>query len=181
MNITRVISITGLGGLHKMVAQTKNNGLIVESLIDKKRTAAYATQRMTKLEDVEIYSTSENVSLKDVLKKIYEKENGGVCLSHKQPDAEIKSYFKAVFPEYDEARVHLSDIKKVLNWYNILKESGLLDEKEEEVSEEEKLKIKNANDFESSNKSNLNDNSSKSIKTAQSKVKAAGVRKTGVA
>ena len=116
-----------------MVAQTKNNGLIVESLVDKKRIAAYPTQKMTKLEDVAIYSTSEDVPLKDVFKKIYDKENGGACLSHKSADNEILSYFKIAFPEFDQERVHLSDIKKVLNWYNVLKTNGALDEKDEEV------------------------------------------------
>ena len=181
MNISKVTSIAGLGGLHKMVAQTKNNGLIVESLVDKKRTAAYATQKMTKLEDVAIYSTSDDVPLKDVFQKIYDKEKGGECMSHKQPDAELKEYFKAAFPEYDQERVHTSDIKKVLNWYNILKASGLLDEKEEEQSEEERQKVKNANEFENSKKASLKDTNAKPVKTAQSKVKAAGVRKTGVA
>ncbi len=181
MNISKIISIAGLGGLHKMIAQTKNNGLIVESLVDKKRIAAYPSQKMTKLEDVSMYSTGDEVPLRTIFLNIYEKEKGGECMSSKQPDLELKAYFKSVFPEYDESRVHVSDIKKVLNWYTILKASGTMEEPEELLSEEEQMKIKNAKEIENSKKSNLKNTNSNQIKASQSKVKAAGVRKTGVA
>ncbi len=181
MNIAKVISVEGLGGLHKMVARTSSNGLVLESLVDKKRIPAFATQKMTTLVDTGIFTTGEDtVPMQEVFQKIYDKENGGPCLSHKQPDAELKAYFKSVLPDYDEARVHTSVIKKVLNWYNILKTSGLLDETEEVVSEEDKIKAQNAKDFENNKKGNVMDTGS-SVKTSQSKVKAAGVRKTGVA
>lgn len=181
MNITNVISISGVSGLHKMVAHAKNNGIIVESLIDKKRIPAYPTQKMTKLEDVGIYTTGEDMPLKEVFQKIYDKEKGGECMSHKQADAELRSYFKSVLAEYDEERVHVSDIKKVLNWYNILKGSGLLEEKEEELSEEDKIKLK-ANEEKANNaKQNSKSVNNKPLKTAGSKVATQGVRKTGVA
>ena len=181
MNITNIISISGVSGLHKMVAQAKNNGIIVESLIDKKRIPAYPTQKMTKLEDVGIYTTGEDLPLKEVFKKIYEKENGGECLSHKQPDAEVRSYFKVVLPGFDENRVHTSDIKKVLNWYNILKASGLLDEKEVELTEEEKIEIKAKEDKAIIGKTTAKPVNNKPLKTTGSKVGTQGVRKTGVA
>ena len=181
MNIHKVISIAGVSGLHKVIAQTKNQGWIVESLADKKRSIAHGTQKMTELENVSIYSTGDDVPLKEVLQKIFDKENGGECMSHKQPDAELKAYFKEAFPEFDETRVHISDIKKVLNWYNLLKVSGLLDEKEAEKSEKKKLRIRNANELENSKKANQKSGNTSNIKTSQSKVKAAGVRKTGVA
>lgn len=179
MNISGIISIGGMSGLYKVVAQTKN-GLIVESLIDKKRVPAYATHKVSTLEDVSIYSTGDDVPLKDVFQKIYDKEKGAPCIDHKSPDAELKNYFKSVFPEYDEDRVYVSDIKKVLNWYNLLQKEGLL-EKAEEPTEEEKLKLKTPADAANALKAKKKDTGSKPLKTAGSKVATQGVRKTGVA
>ncbi len=179
MNLSGIISITGMSGLYKVIAQTKN-GLIVESLLDKKRVPAYSTNKVSTLEDVSIYSTGDDVPLKDVFQKIYDKEKGGPCIDHKLPDAELKKYFKAAFPEYDEERVYVSDIKKVLNWYNTLQKEGLL-EKQEEPSEDEKLKLKSQADTANALKTKKKDLNSKPLKTAGSKVATQGVRKTGVA
>lgn len=179
MDLSGIISIAGMSGLYKVVAQTKN-GLIVESITDKKRVPVYSTNKVSTLDDVRIYSTGDDVPLKDVLQKIYDKENGGQSIDHKLPDAELKSYFKTAFPEYDEDRVYVSDIKKVINWYNALQKQGLLEKKEEKV-EEEKPKLKTGPDGKAAAKTKLKDTGSKPVKTASSKVKAKGVRKTGVA
>ena len=177
MDLSGIISIAGMSGLFKVIAQTKN-GLIVESLIDKKRVQAFSTNKISALEDVSIYSTGEDVPLKDVFQKIYEKEKGGPCIDHKSADADLKKYFKTAFAEYDEERVYVSDIKKVLNWYNSLQKDGLLEKKEE--SEADKLKVKNLADAKGAVKT-VKDTGPKSVKTASSKVKVQGVRKSGVA
>ncbi len=177
MDLSGIISIAGMSGLFKVIAQTKN-GLIVESLIDKKRVQAFSTNKISALEDVSIYSTGEDVPLKDVFQKIYEKEKGGPCIDHKSADADLKKYFKTAFAEYDEERVYVSDIKKVLNWYNSLQKDGLLEKKEE--SEADKLKLKNLADAKGAVKT-VKDTGPKSVKTASSKVKVQGVRKSGVA
>ena len=179
MDLSGIISIAGMSGLYKVIAQTKN-GLIVESLIDKKRIPAYATHRVSALEDVSMYSTGDDVALKEVLQKIYDKEKGGPSINHKSADAELRSYFKTAFSEYDEDRVHTSDIKKVISWYNILQKEGLL-EKKEEKPEEEKTKVKASTDTKSAGKTKVKDTNTKPVKTASSKVKTQGVRKTGVA
>ncbi len=184
MDLSGIISIAGMSGLYKVVAQTKN-GLIVESLSDKKRVPVYATHKVSTLEDVRIYSTGDDVPLKEVLQKIYDKEKGAPSIDHKLPDAELKKHFKAAFAEYDEDRVYVSDIKKVFNWYNTLQKEGLLEKKEvkaeEEKPSEEKPKLKKAADAKAGSKTKLKDTSAKPVKTASSKVKAQGVRKTGVA
>ncbi len=182
MDLTGIISIAGMSGLYKVIAQAKN-GLIVESLIDKKRSPAHATNRISSLEDVSIYSTGDDVLLKDVFQKIYDKEKGGPCIDHKSADAELKNYFKAAFPEYDQERVYGSDIKKVLMWYNILQQEGLLDKKEEKTEDEEgKAKLKASLDgAKTPAKTKAKDTNAKSVKTAGTKVKTQGVRKTGVA
>ena len=120
--------------------------------------------------------------LKDVFQKIFDKEKGGSCIDSKSADAELKKYLKGVFPEYDDSRVYISDIKKLLSWYNILQKQGLLT-KEEEKKPEEKVKVKAAADKEvkPAAKAKAKSTSTKPAKTAGSKVKVAGVRKTGTA
>lgn len=141
MDLSGIISISGIGGLFKVIAQSKN-GLIVESLIDNKRMPVYASHKVSSLEDISIYSTSEDVPLKDVFAKIKTKESGPAKIDSKADGAVVKAYFKEVFPEHDEDRVFVSDMKKVFSWYNLLLEKGFLDkepEKEAEENEGEKL------------------------------------------
>lgn len=184
MDLSGIISIAGMSGLYKVIAQTKN-GLIVESLADKKRIPVYATHKVSTLEDVRIYSTGDEVPLKEVFQKIYDKEKGAVTSTDsKAADADLKKYFKGVFAEYDEDRVYGSDIKKVLSWYNILHKEGLLEKKEEKKEEEkpkeEKVAKAKASGEAKTVKPKAKDTKPK-VKTASAKVKAAGVRKTGVA
>ena len=182
MDLNGIISISGISGLHKLVAQIKN-GVLVESLIDKKRIPAYSTHKVSELENVTIYSTGENVPLKDVFQKIVDKEKGGPCIDHKSADAELKKYLKDVFPEYDEERVYVSDIKKIFSWYNILQKEGLLTKKEEKEKKEDKPKVKAVAESEKkiAAKTKVKTTAAKPVKTATPKVKNAGVRKTGVA
>nr|WP_319398422.1 DUF5606 domain-containing protein [uncultured Carboxylicivirga sp.] len=121
-----LLAISGQRGLFKMVSQAKNS-IIVESLLDGKRIPAYATSRISALEDISIYTEEEDVKLSDVFKAIYEKENGGKAIDTKSSGSELKSYFEEVLPSYDKDRVYVSDIKKVLSWYNILIENDLYD------------------------------------------------------
>ncbi len=133
-----ILSISGYGGLYKHVSQTKN-GIIVESLETKKRMSAYASSKISALEDIAIFTYEEEIPLIKVFKKIAEKEDGGVAVNHKSKPEELKKYFSEVLPEYDKDRVYVSDIKKVLQWYNILTELEMLefeDEKAEEIIEE---------------------------------------------
>ena len=141
---------------------------------------AHSTNRVSALADVSIYSTGDDVPLKEVFQKIYDKEKGGECIDHKSADAELRKYFKAAFAEFDEDRVYTSDIKKVLMWYNLLHKEGLLD-KAEETEEEAKAKLKAPSDVKAGLKAKTVDANSKNVKTASSKVKTQGVRKTGVA
>jgi len=136
-----LLAISGQRGLFKMVSQAKNS-IIVESLIDGKRLPAYATSRISALEDISIYTEDEDVKLFDVFKAIYEKEDGGQAIAPKSSGSELKAYFEEIMPLYDKDRVYVSDIKKVLTWYNILVENELFDpnaveeEAEEDDSEE---------------------------------------------
>jgi hypothetical protein len=137
MNLSKIISISGMPGLFKVIAQSKN-GLIVESLTDKKRFPALASQRISALDNISIYLTSgETAPLADVLKKIFEKQSGNPAPDSKSAsDEEVKKYFTEVLPEYDKEKVHLSDIRKTLLWYNLLQKTDIFTKKDEEKKEE---------------------------------------------
>lgn len=135
MNLTGIIAISGRSGLYKVVAQGKNN-LIVESLEDRKRFPAYASDRISALEDISIYTYDEDVALKTIYDSIYTKENGGVAPSHKESKEVLENYLAEVLPNFDRERVYPSDIKKLFQWYNLLHKAGELN-MEEETSVEE--------------------------------------------
>ncbi len=130
-----ILSISGQSGLFKMVAESKNN-IIVESLDTKKRIPVYSTAKVSALEDIAIYTETSDVPLKDIFKAISEKEEGGSAMSPKSSGNELKKYFEEVVPDYDKERVYVSDIKKVLQWYNSLLEKEMLDFTETEETEE---------------------------------------------
>jgi hypothetical protein len=126
-----ILAISGHTGLFKMIAETKNN-IIVESLETGKRMPVYSSSKISALDDIAIYSSDGDVPLKDVLKAIYDKENGSSAIGYKSSGDKLKAYFGEVLPSYDRDRVYLSDIKKVMLWYGILLENGLLDFTENE-------------------------------------------------
>jgi cytoskeletal protein RodZ len=136
MNLTGIISISGKSGLFKVVAQSKNS-IIVESLIDKKRSPAYSTDRISALDDISIYTYEEDFPLKEVYAKIYEKEQGKDAPSHKENLSVLEAYLEAVLPNYDKARVYPSDIKKLFQWYNLLNAKGLTKPEEKTETAEE--------------------------------------------
>ena len=131
-----ILSISGYGGLFKFISQGRV-GIIVESLEDGKRMNASASAKISALEDISIFTDTEDKSLKEVFKLIFEKENGGVAINHKSSADELKNYFIEALPDYDRDRVYVSDIKKVMNWYNILQKLELLNFEEEEENEQE--------------------------------------------
>lgn len=136
MSLSGIISVSGLPGLHKILSHTKN-GLIVESLDDDKRRPIYASQKVSALEDISIYTNEDDVPLSEVFKLIFDKEKGKATLDHKKPAAELRSYLSELLKDMDQERVYNSDIAKVFQWYNILVEKDLLKEDEEEKEKEE--------------------------------------------
>lgn len=138
-----ILSISGYGGLFKFISQGRT-GIIVESLEDQKRMNANANAKISALEDIAIFTDVEDVPLKDVFKAIFDKENGGASINHKSSADELKKYFEVVLPDYDRDRVYVSDIKKVVNWYNILHKFEMLnfDEEPAEDAKEEAAEVK---------------------------------------
>ena len=137
MALKDILVISGQGGLFKYVSQSRNN-VIVENLSDNKRTTIPATAKISMLEDITMFAENNDVPLREVFKKIQVKENGGASIPHKSPDAALKKYFAEVLPEYDKERVYLSDIRKVVMWYNLMLELGITDfEAPEEAAQEQ--------------------------------------------
>jgi hypothetical protein len=130
-----ILSISGQGGLFKYISQARN-GIIVESLETGRRMNAFASMKVNSLKDIAIFTSKEEILLEEVFKKIYEKENGGKTIDHKEEPAKIIEYFSEIVPDYDKDKVYVSDIRKVINWYNILQ--GLQILKFDKVSESAK-------------------------------------------
>ena len=145
MELKDIMSVSGKSGLFKSIAQTKN-GLIVESLIDKKRFPVYISDKASALEDISIFTNDKDIPLTEVVELIFKKESGGKCIDPKSDDAKIRKYFEEVLPDYDKERVYISDIRKLFTWYNLLQSHGLLnldEENKEEVDVKEKEQIEN--------------------------------------
>jgi len=141
MSLDKILSISGKPGLFQIVTQTRT-GAVVESLIDKKRITVGAHSNISILSEIAIYTLTEEVPLRDVLKKVREKEDGKpTSISHKDNKDTLEEFFFEVLPDYDEDRVYPSDIKKVVQWYNLLQKNNLLEALESEdkpdTSEEE--------------------------------------------
>lgn len=132
MSLDKILSISGKPGLYQIVTQTRT-GAVVESLIDKKRITVGAHSNISILSEIAIYTLTEEVPLRDVLKKVKDRENGEpTSISHKDSKDKLEEFFFEVLPDYDEDRVYPSDIKKVVQWYNLLQKNNLLDALEED-------------------------------------------------
>lgn len=143
MNLTGIIAISGKPGLYKVLAQGKNN-IIVESLEDKKRVPAYASDRISALDDISIYTYDEDKPLREIFISIFEKEKGKETISHKEDQNKLKAYLVEVLPNFDQERVYASDIKKIFQWYNLLLKAGALVPEEKEEKEAAPAKEKKA-------------------------------------
>ena len=134
-----ILSISGKPGLYKLISQAKNM-LIVEAVsADKKRMPIYASDKVISLGDIAMYTDDDEVPLGQVLESVKNKENGAVTsIDYKKASAEeLHAFMAEVLPEYDRDRVHTSDIKKLIQWYNLLVSNGDTDFVEEEPKTEE--------------------------------------------
>ncbi|WP_289041320.1 DUF5606 domain-containing protein [uncultured Zobellia sp.] len=139
MSLDKILSIGGKPGLYKLVTQTRT-GFVAESLIDQKRITVGMRSNVSILSEIAIYTLDEELPLRDVFLKIQVKEKGEkTSVPHKAEKIKLEEYFFEILPNYDEDRVYASDIKKVIQWYNILHENGITDFSgdKENTSEEE--------------------------------------------
>ena len=129
MNLEKILSISGKPGLYALKVQTRS-GFIAESLLDGKKITVGLKVNVSLLSEISIYTFNEEKPLTEVMRNIAVKENEGPAISHKEDNAKLVAYFTEILPEYDSERVYPSDIKKVLNWYNLLQSKGLVSKEE---------------------------------------------------
>ncbi len=135
-----ILAISGKPGLYKLVSQT-NKGIVVESIENKTKTIISNSYKVSALKDIAIYTQTGETPLAEVFKNIYKAEEGKpVSLPAKPSNDEIKSYFEKVLPEYDRNRVYVSDMKKVVKWYNLLQSHDLIKIEEENKDEKKENK-----------------------------------------
>jgi len=117
MNLEKIVAISGKPGLYEIISQTKG-GIIVESLVDKKRLPINAMHNVSVLNDIAIYTHDDEIPLRNIFKTIANK--GSEVISHKESNDKLISFFNEILPNYDKDRVYPSNIKKIVQWYNIL-------------------------------------------------------------
>ena len=142
MALDKILSVGGKPGLYRLLTQTRT-GFVGESLIDGKRVTVSIRSNVSVLSEIAIYTLDDEVPLREVFQKIKEKENGEkTSIKHKDEKIKLEEYFFEILPNYDEDRVYASDIKKIIQWYNILHENEITDfieatDEEAKSSEEE--------------------------------------------
>jgi tRNA A37 threonylcarbamoyladenosine dehydratase len=136
MSLDKILTISGKPGLYQLQNQTRN-GFLAISLIDGKKISVSARQNVSILAEIAIYTLTKELPLSEVFTKIFDKEKGGEAISHKSTKDELEEYFFEILPDYDEDRVYPSDIKKIVQWYNLLTKNGMSQFKNESSEEEE--------------------------------------------
>lgn len=139
--LKKIVSISGKPGLYKVISQGKNM-LIVESLVDKKRMPAHSKDKVVSLADVSMFTDNGDKPLSEILDSLKIKENGAIASIDAKADAQsLRTYFGEIVPDFDRDRVYPTDIKKLIQWYNLLIETENTDfssKEETEVDSQEK-------------------------------------------
>ena len=140
MNVEKILAISGKPGLFELKLQTRS-GFLAESLLDGKKITVGLRSNVSLLSEISMYTYSEEKPLVEIMRAIAVKENEGPTpVNSKDDNAKLIAYFKEILPDYDEDRVYASDIKKLLNWYNILQAKGLVSKEEPKVENAEEVK-----------------------------------------
>lgn len=129
MTVEKILSISGKPGLYALKIQTRT-GFVAESFLDGKKITVGMKSNVSLLSEISLYTYTEEKPLVDVMRAIAVKENEGSAISHKEENDKLVAYFETIVPDYDKERVYPSDIKKILNWYNILQAKGLVSKEE---------------------------------------------------
>jgi hypothetical protein len=135
--LEKILAISGKPGLFKLISGSKKM-VVVESLLDGKRTPAFKNDKISSLSEICMFTTNEDYPLSEVFRNIYNKENKGeISIDFKKVSTkELYAYFSEVLPDMDEERVYPSDVKKALSWYNLLLSKDLVDGEQDKVRKE---------------------------------------------
>lgn len=139
MNLEKILSISGKPGLYELKVQTRS-GFVAESMIDGKKITVGLRSNVSLLSEISMYTHNSEKPLVEIMRAIAVKENEGPTISHKEDNDKLLAYFKQVVPDYDEDRVYPSDIKKVLNWYNMIQAKGMVSKEEPKVDNAQEVK-----------------------------------------
>jgi Domain of unknown function (DUF5606) len=137
--LEKILSVSGKSGIFKLITGGKAT-IVVESLVDGKRMPVHPTQKVSSLSDISMFTHEDDIPLKEVLVKMKEVYAGGPAIEHKSEGKLLRAEMKKVLPDYDEARVYESDIRKLFMWYNILQAKDMLEFADVVEEEEEKEK-----------------------------------------
>ena len=140
MNLEKILAISGKPGLYVLRVQTRT-GFVAESLLDGKKITVNLKSNVSLLSEISIYTYEGEKPLAEIMQKIADKENKGQAISHKEENAVLLAYFKEILPDYDEERVYPSDVKKILNWYNMLQAKGLVNDETPAAAVAEEVEV----------------------------------------
>jgi len=138
MTLDKILAIAGKPGLFALKIQTRT-GFVAESLIDGKKITVGLKSNVSLLSEISVYTYSEEKPLTEIMRTIAIKENNGHAISHKEDNSKLVAYFLEVLPDYDQERVYPSDIKKIVNWYNMLQAKGLVSKEEPKIENSEEV------------------------------------------
>ena len=125
MTLDKILAIAGKPGLFALKVQTRT-GFVAESLLDGKKVTVGLKSNVSLLSEISVYTNTEEKPLTEIMRAIAVKEDNGPAISHKEDNTKLVAYFVEILPDYDQDRVYPSDIKKILNWYNMLQAKGLV-------------------------------------------------------
>lgn len=138
MTLDKILAIAGKSGLFALKIQTRT-GFVAESLIDGKKITVGLKSNVSLLSEISVYTYSEEKPLTEIMRAIAVKEDNGPAISHKEDNSKLIAYFLEVLPDYDQERVYPSDIKKIVNWYNMLQAKGLVSKEEPKIENAEEV------------------------------------------
>lgn len=138
MTLDKILAIAGKPGLFALKIQTRT-GFVAESLIDGKKITVGLKSNVSLLSEISVYTYSEEKPLTEIMRAIAIKEDNGPAISHKEDNSKLVAYFLEVLPDYDQERVYPSDIKKIINWYNMLQANGLVSKEEPKIENTEEV------------------------------------------
>jgi len=138
MTLDKILAIAGKPGLFALKIQTRT-GFVAESLIDGKKITVGLKSNVSLLSEISVYTNTEEKPLTEIMRAIAIKEDNGPAISHKEDNSKLVAYFLEVLPDYDQERVYPSDIKKIVNWYNMLQAKGLVSKEEPKIEKTEEV------------------------------------------
>ena len=138
MTLDKILAIAGKPGLFALKIQTRT-GFVAESLIDGKKITVGLKSNVSLLSEISVYTYSEEKPLTEIMRTIAIKEDNGPAISHKEDNSKLVAYFLEVLPDYDQERVYPSDIKKIVNWYNMLQAKDLVSKEEPKIENAEEV------------------------------------------